>query len=46
VKLLLDEGANMVLKDWRGETALELAKRKSRREVIRLLEKRSRVKFM
>jgi ankyrin repeat protein len=46
VKLLLDEGANMVLKDWRGETALELAKRKSRRQVIRLLEKRSRVKSM
>jgi ankyrin repeat protein len=44
VKLLLDEGANMVLKNWRGETALELAKRKSKWGVIELLEKRGRMK--
>jgi ankyrin repeat protein len=44
VKLLLDEGANMVSESLEKGTALDLAKRKSRKKVVRLLEKRIHVR--
>jgi ankyrin repeat protein len=38
VKLLLDLGADVSIKDENGETALDIAKKNKDKEVIKLLE--------